>query len=246
MNSTLTNYQNETAQNKNVIHVTGKVLPVGNGAVGKSSLAKMLLSYSPDKTNYSDTIKAIRRTNNLEFEFLVSKINQGKTQYSVVSQLLIPPGQKVSEEGRAGRTFDQVMDIYRFILSSVDVIILTYDVSVRQSFLDLKYWLNALGGLYSPSTNFLMVGTHLDKAGSNRVITPEDIEKGQVQVQNYFNRKMPDWRGSCFAVEVSNLSGKNMEQLEFLISKSILWSRGYISGDEFVDSYNYLFNSSPF
>jgi GTPase SAR1 family protein len=236
----MTNIQTENAVVKDIVHVTGKVLPVGNGAVGKTSLAKMLLAYRPDKTDYSELIRSIKRTNNLEFEFLISKINQGKIQYSVVSQLLIPPGQKIYEEGKSGRTFDQVMEIYKFILTSVDVILLTYDISARESFLDLKYWLNALGGLYGPSTNFLMVGTHLDKSNAARQVQPSDIEKGQNQVQSYFNRKMPDWKGSCFSLEVSNFSGKNMEKLEFLISKSILWSRGYISGEEFIDSYKYL------
>lgn len=241
MDRSVTNIQTESKVAKEIIHVSGKVLPVGNGAVGKTSVAKMLLAYRPDKSDYSELIRSIRRTNNLEFEFLISKINQGKIQYSVVSQLLIPPGQKESEEGKSGRTFDQVMDIYKFILTSVDVILLTYDISVRESFLDLKYWLNALGGLYGPSTNFLMVGTHLDKSDVARQVQPSDIEKGEIQVQSYFNRKMPDWRGSCFSLEVSNYTGKNMEKLEILISKSILWSRGYISGEEFVDSYNYMF-----
>ncbi len=240
MDNTATNIQNQTPVSKEVVHVTGKVLPVGNGAVGKTSLAKLLLAYSPEKTNYLDTIKSIRRTNNLEFEFMVSKIDQGRTQYSVVSQLLIPPGQKIYEEGKSGRTFDQVMDIYKFILSTVDLIILTYNISVRESFLDLKYWLNALGGFYGPTTNFLMVGTHLDKSDLQRQVQVSDIEKGQMQVQNYFNSKMPDWQGACFSLEVSNLTGENMEKLEFLISKSILWSRGYLTGEEFIDTYNYL------
>lgn len=246
MNSINANLLDEVPIENKVVHVTGKVLPVGNGAVGKTSLAKILLSYKPDKINYLDTIKNIRRTNNLEFEFMVSKIYQGKTQYSVVSQLLIPPGQKESEEGRAGRTFEQVMDIYRFVLSAVDVIILTYNISIRESFLDLKYWLNALAGLYSPSTNVLMVGTHLDQVGRGRQVTVADIERGQIQVQDFFNENMPDWQGACFPIQVSNLSGKNMEKLEFLISKSILWSRGYLTAEEFVDTYHYLTDDSPF
>ena len=103
MDNTAIKIQNESPVSKEVVHVTGKVLPVGNGAVGKTSLAKMLLAYTPGKTDYLDTIQAIRRTNNLEFEFMVSKIDQGNTQFSVVSQLLIPPGQKVYECTDLGR-----------------------------------------------------------------------------------------------------------------------------------------------
>lgn len=242
----MTQLQKEGTAVNNVVRVTGQVLAVGNGAVGKTSIAKMLQEYKPAVSNYEEIISRIRRTNNLEFEFLVSEISQGKTKFSVVSQILVPPGQKKTEVGKAGRNFEQVMDLYRFHIKSVDIIILTYNISARDSFIDLKYWLNAVNGFYGPTTNFLLVGTHLDLAASNRRVQHEDIKKGQEQIEHYFKMKMPDWRGSCFAVEISNLNGKNMEKLEFLISKSILWARGHVSADEFIESYNFLFQSAGY
>ncbi|MDH3942788.1 MAG: hypothetical protein OEV06_01665 [Anaerolineae bacterium] len=242
----MTQLQNENTAVDNVVRVTGQVLAVGNGAVGKTSIAKMLQEYKPSVSNYENIISKIRRTNNLEFEFLVSEISQGKTRYSVVSQILVPPGQKKTEMGKAGRTFEQVMDLYRFHIKSVDIIILTYNISARNSFIDLKYWLNAVNGYYNPTTNFLLVGTHLDQADEYRKVLPADIEKGQSQIEQFFKMKMPDWKGSCFAVEISNINGKNMEKLEFLISKSILWARGHLSAKEFMESYNFLFQSNGY
>lgn len=242
----MTQLQNEKTTVDNVVRVTGQVLAVGNGAVGKTSFARMLQAYKPTVSNYEEIITKVRRTNNLEFEFLVSEISQGKTKYSVVAQILVPPGQKKTEVGKAGRTFEQVMELYRFHIRSVDIIILTYNLSARDSFIDLKYWLNAVSGFYSDTTNFLLVGTHLDKAAESRKVQQEDIDKGQQQIEQFFQMKMPEWKGSCFTVEISNLNGQNMEKLEFLISKSILWARGHLTADEFIESYNYLFQSQTY
>ncbi|MBW8011705.1 MAG: hypothetical protein FVQ83_10770 [Chloroflexi bacterium] len=232
----------EETQTEGKIRITGSVLVVGNGAVGKSSVATMLQKYQSEIANSAEIIRSIRRTNNLEYEFLVSQIFQGQLEYSVVSQLLVPPGQKASQEGNAGRSFKQVMDIYKFHIKSIEVILLTYDLTSRESFNDLKFWLNAVDGFYNPATQFILVGTHLDQAEQSRAIPQSGIDKARQQIQNYYLKKMPDWRGSCLPVEVSNLGGDNLEELEFLIAKCILWSNGYIEESELLDSYDFLFS----
>lgn len=232
--------QNELVVAEDHIRVTGYVLPVGNGAVGKTSVAKILYKFEPEVNNYSDMLDKVSRTNNLEFEFTTSLISLGKTIYSVTTQILVPPGQKARENGNRNRSFSQVVDIYSFYIKAIDVLLLTYNIADRGSFIDLGHWIKEATRFCQETTQVILLGTHLDVAQRARAISLEEVERGRQHIEAHFSQNVPNWQGACLSLEVSNLNGKNIEELKFLIAKSILWSRGYIGGYDVLESYNFF------
>jgi len=75
----------------NMERATGFVLPVGNGGVGKTSLARVLLEFDQDQEGYEDLIET-RVTKNLEFEFVPLSWKQGDQNYRVMAQPGDGPG----------------------------------------------------------------------------------------------------------------------------------------------------------
>ena len=207
--------------------VTGFVLPVGNGAVGKTSVAQVLNHLRPGVTNYEEILARITKTKNLEFEFVTVNINIDGLEYAVVIQLLVPPGQKATEGDPTGRSFEDVIDIYRFHFRLVDVVLLTYDITIRESFNELDYWINAVHELCYESTQVVVLGTHLDKSEA-REVSPEEASMAVEYVKRRFTEHDALWRGSVTSIEVSNLEGHNMEALKTLLAKNILRSRGQL------------------
>jgi len=99
----------------------------------------------------------------------------------------------------------------------------TYDMVQRESFHDLVYWIDGVGDLLNDATHFILLGTHLDR--EDKEITKEDIENEMKYLAKELETMRPSWRGNFAHLEVSNLTGENMEQLLFYIAGSIVSSR---------------------
>jgi hypothetical protein len=201
--------------------VTGFILPVGNGAVGKSSLPAAL-----DITKNQTTTTG--KTVNLEFGFVLDKLVLRNQEYHVMQQYLVPPGQKESEGISGGRSFEKVIETYRFMIKQIDVVLLSYKLVEVDSFNDLEYWVNQALELSNPSTQFILVGTHLDMDNS-REVTPEMITNGSEFVRSCILAKYPDWNGKVPALEVSTINMQNITLLRNTISVGIIHARHLLS-----------------
>ncbi len=95
-----------------VERVTGFVMLVGNGAVGKTTVAQVLDLINKGELPNTGVLKKIRKTNNMEYEFITTQQVIGNTHYSVTLQFLVPPGQKQGEGDPTGRSFEQVLEIF--------------------------------------------------------------------------------------------------------------------------------------
>ena len=198
-------------------------MPVGNGAVGKTSLA-MALQHDPLSDTWRAALARVRKTKNLEFEFLTDHIRVDGADYLVLQQYLIPPGQKEAEGDSTGRSFEDVVDIYRFQIRRVDVVLLSYSITRIESFHDLEYWVQQVNELCNDQTSFILVGTHLDRE-AEREVMPAHVCDGQAYVEATLRAVRPNWRGTCTAVEISSLTGANLIDLRQLISLVILRAR---------------------
>ena len=118
-------------------HLTGFVMPVGSGAVGKTTVSRVLDSLSRKGFINQDILHNVRKTNNLEFEYIVTRQTFGTTQYTVTLQFLVPPGQKQAEGDPTGRSFEKVIEIYQPSIRYLDVVLFTYDLANHESFHDL-------------------------------------------------------------------------------------------------------------
>lgn len=208
----------------NVERLTGFVMLVGNGAVGKTTVARVLDIFNNGEIPTTGVLKSIKKTNNTEFEFITTQQVIGNTHYSVTMQFLVPPGQKQGEGDPSDRSFEEVIDIFRPTIHRLDVVLFTYDMVTRESFHDLVYWIDGVGDLLNDATHFILLGTHLEREGELEV-TPEDITEGLEYLARELKNMRPSWKGKFAHLEVSNLTGQNLESLLFYTAGSIVSSR---------------------
>jgi GTPase SAR1 family protein len=207
--------------------VTGYVFPVGNGAVGKSSLPVSLRKNFTPATLHQE-LEKITKTKNLEFEFVTDEIMVFGQPMKIVQQFMIPPGQKAMEGDIGGRSYEEVIDIYRFMIRRIDVVLLSYKITQLDSFQDLEFWINKVDELVNDKTEYILVGTHLDM-DRTREVSYQNMQMGTEYISRYIRQMRPEWRGTCSALEVSNLNGENLEVLRKRISYSILRAKDLIN-----------------
>lgn len=197
---------------------TGTILALGNGGVGKTSLA---LSLAGDPTNPVD----VSKTKNLEFEFGLDELSLAGTTCRVSQQYFIPPGQRDSEGDIHSRSYEQVMEIYLDIIEIPNVILLVYDLTQLDSFNDLEFWCEKAAALAGVRTEVLLVGTHLETSTGQTVDTGL-ITNGCRYIEQSLHALIPEWHGTCLNMEVSNITGERMSTLKRSISLAILRSKG--------------------
>ena len=173
-----------------VERVTGFVMLVGNGAVGKTTVAQVLDLINKGELPNTGVLKKIRKTNNMEYEFITTQQVIGNTHYSVTMQFLVPPGQKQGEGDPTRRSFEQVLEIFKPTIHRLDVVLFTYDMVNRESFHDLIYWIDGVGDLLNDATHFILLGTHLDRE-NDLEITRADIEEGLDYLANEMRAMRP-------------------------------------------------------
>lgn len=210
-----------------VERVTGFVMLVGNGAVGKTTVAQVLDLINKGELPNTGVLKKIRKTNNMEYEFITTQQVIGNTHYSVTLQFLVPPGQKQGEGDPTGRSFEQVLEIFKPTIHRLDVVLFTYDMVSRESFHDLIYWIDGVGDLLNDATHFILLGTHLDRE-NDLEITRADIEEGLDYLANEMRAMRPSWKGNFARLEVSNLTGENLKSLLYYVAGSVISSRQMI------------------
>ncbi len=204
--------------------ITGFVMPIGSGAVGKTSLA-LTLEKQTIPLDWEDTIRKVQKTLNLEFNYVVDPIQIKGHLFQVTHQYLVPPGQKAIEVAEKGRSFEDVIEIYRAIIRRVDVILLSYKINDLDTYHEIEYWVENVNGIINDKTNFILVGTHLD-AIDKREVTDEMVKSGVQYVTSLIRNIRPTWKGHIASLEVSNINGENTAQLRKMISGFIILATG--------------------
>jgi len=204
--------------------LTGFVMPVGNGAVGKTTVSRVLESVSRGGIINEDIFQRVRKTNNLEFEYITTQQTFENTQYTITLQFLVPPGQKQAEGDPTGRSFEKVIEIYQSSIRRLDVVLFTYDLANHESFHDLAYWVDGVAKLMNDATHFILLGTHLDKKNELE-ITKDEIKEGLEYLRKEIRLIRPTWMGRCTQLEVSCITGENLDILLRYLAGSIVSAR---------------------
>lgn len=205
--------------------ITGYVMPVGNGAVGKTSLA-LTLQHDELPEDWKKFLNRVRKTKNMEFQYVTDQLSTPRAQFQVLQQYLIPPGQKEFEVDPRSRSYAQVMQIYQALIRRIDVVLLSYKITRLETFHDLEYWVEKVSEVCSSQTNFILVGTHLDQKGLREVM-PESIQTGKEYLIELMKGLKSNWKGHCSSIEVSNLNGQNISHLRTLISQGLILAGGH-------------------
>lgn len=208
------NYETETVEFEKI---TGFVLPVGNGAVGKTSISNAL-----DLTQQQKNVT--EKSMNLEFGYVIDRLVVRQRPFQVLQQYLVPPGQKAIEGNNEGRSYEEIIKTYRFMFKRIDVVLLSFRIVEMESFNDLEFWVNQALELSNPLTQFILVGTHLDMDGM-REVTPNMIQNGSDFVRSRIVEKFPGWEGKVPAIEISTTRRQNLELLKNAVSVGILRAR---------------------
>lgn len=203
--------------------LTGFVMPVGNGAVGKTTVSRVLDSLSRGGMINGDNLQRVRKTNNLEFEYITTRQTFGNTRYTITLQFLVPPGQKQTEGDPTGRSFEKVIEIYQSSIPRLDVVLFTYDLANHESFHDLAYWVDGVAKLMNDATHFILLGTHLDKINELEV-SKDEIKEGLEYLRKEILVTRPTWMGRCTQLEVSCITGENIDTLLRYLAGSIISS----------------------
>jgi GTPase SAR1 family protein len=204
--------------------ITGFVMPIGSGAVGKTSLA-LTLEKQTLPSGWEETLKKVQKTQNLEFRYVSDQIEVNGRHFEILQQYLVPPGQKAVDIEQQGRSFQDVIEIYRSMIRRVDVILLSYKINDLDSYHEIEYWVENVNGIINDKTNFILVGTHLDKL-DGREVSGEMVQSGVRYVTTLIKHIRPTWNGFITSLEVSNVSGENIAQLRKLISGFVILAAG--------------------
>lgn len=204
--------------------VTGNVLLVGNGAVGKTAVPKVLDLVARGGVPDAELMNSIRKTNTLEYEYLTTHQRLGGEDYTVTLQFLVPPGLKRGEGNETGRSFEEVIEIFKPTIHRLEVVVFTYDLTRIESLHDLEYWIHGVAELLNDVSHFILLGTHSDKVGQIEV-TDQDIEEGMSYLASEIRSMRPGWKGNSAHLEISNLTGENLESLIFYLAGSVVSSR---------------------
>ena len=196
---------------------TGFVLPIGNGAVGKSTLPAVLDDQNQQQAKTGKSV-------NMEFSYVVDRLVVRNQAFQVTQQYLVPPGQKEDEGICVGRSFEQIINMYKFMIKQIDVILLSYKLVELDSFNDLEFWINRALEISTPSTQYILVGTHLDLDHA-REVSNEMIVNGSNFIKNQILKKYPEWQGKVPALEISITDKQNTALLRNAVSVGILRSR---------------------
>jgi hypothetical protein len=207
-----------------LLSLTGYVMPVGNGSVGKSSLAKVLDQLGSESMTYFDLLSSISKTKNLEFEFVPASLSYQGIPYKIMIQMLIPPGQRDDHIDGFGRSYDEVIHIYRFYIRRVDVVLLTYSLVDRDSFYATEQWLSKVAELCNYRTCFILLGTHLDQM-EKREVDQDQISDGLEFLTRYAPVVIPAWQGKFTHLEISNLTGFHINELKKYLAWCIFLAR---------------------
>lgn len=204
---------------KSLQRITGTILLLGDGAVGKTTLTMLLTDEMKEDT-------VTRKTKNLEFEFFCDKISTDQMEFRINQQFFTPPGQKESEGDQTSRSFEAIIDIYRDLISIPQVILLVYDLANMESFHNLEYWVEQAIQLMDDKTEYILVGTHLDEIDL-QTVDQELILNGIRYIEQSIRTIFPDWQGLCQHIEISGKTNANVSTVRRLISQDILRIRGF-------------------
>ena len=152
-------------------------------------------------TNQGDTTsrgaEVIHKTNNMEYEFITTISRLGVRIILSLCSSWFRLDRSRQKELQSGRSFEEVIDIFRPTIHRLDVVLFTYDMISMESFHDLVYWIDGVGDLLNDASHFILLGTHLDR-GDERS-TKEDIEEGMEYLAKEMRAMRPCWRGN-FAI----------------------------------------------
>lgn len=157
---------------KPIIKSIGTVIPLGDGATGKSLLTKhLIINNSISQEEIILLAQNTKKSLNVELEFSTRTIEFQENIINTTLQYYVFPGQRQKTSKRAP-TFDEIVNVFEFLpsLNNVTVLLLLYDVTRLESLKSLEFWLKASikRNWVSYKTKIILVCTKVDIKRPNK------------------------------------------------------------------------------
>jgi GTPase SAR1 family protein len=143
----------------------GTVIPLGDGATGKSILTKHLIKNTINQEEALQHAINIKKSLNIELEYSNEMLDFPDKLVSTTLQYHVFPGQRQKSSFKAP-TFDEIVEIFDFLpsLKEVNVLLMIYDSTRLESLKSLESWLTVAlqKGWVSSQTKLILVANKID------------------------------------------------------------------------------------
>jgi small GTP-binding protein len=179
-----------------------KVLIAGSGAVGKTSLVKVMKHNLP-LSGIEDDTTAYQRTPFVELETVRIKRSEEEGVF-----------QMVDVSGQLDSVIHPLRDLSRVAMGSVNVVLLMFSGNNVQSLLDLSQWIETLTDYYSKIRSKNMPDMVLLK---NKTDMQDDIDQTLIDAVMKCNPRI------CKYHELSCLTGEGVkEMIDWLVARYMM------------------------
>ena len=166
------------------INSIGTVIPLGDGATGKSILTKHLIDYPETQEDALKIAQTIKKSLNVELEYDTQVLDFEDKTVSTAIQYYVFPGQR-QKISKFAPSFDDIVNIFEFLpaLKKVTVLLLIFDTTRLESLKSLESWLlvSISRGWISSKTKLILVSNKIDLQASNHQFI-ENVKDGIYQM----------------------------------------------------------------
>jgi GTPase SAR1 family protein len=187
----------------------GTVIPLGDGATGKSLLSHHLQKDPKSADEVLLLAQTIKKSLNIEIEFSSKTFYFEGEAIDTTVQYYVFPGQK-QKIVQSNRTFEYIANIFNFLpaLKKVSVLLLVYDTTRIESIKSLEYWLSeSIKRKWIHSkTKIILVANKIDLQKSSTSFN-RNIIKGIHQILLKSNIKIPLSQITSASISALTLNG---------------------------------------
>lgn len=123
-------------------YATGSILPLGDGATGKTVLTRLLLNPCMESIEHGDILFNTRKSHNIEIEFSSDVVDVDGEDITTSLQFYVFPGQRQKASPNT-TTFDEILTIFDCFpaMEKINVILFLHDASRFHTLTSLEMWL---------------------------------------------------------------------------------------------------------
>ncbi len=201
-------------------YATGSILPLGDGATGKTVLTRLLLNPNMESIEHGDILLNTRKSHNIEIEFSSEVVDVDGEETITSLQFYVFPGQR-QKVSTITTTFDEILAIFDWFpaMEKINVILFLHDASRFHTLTSLEMWLrfSIVKNWIWENTLIILVTNKID------LIQPKEEDVKQVCSNMYKLIKEHDFPIEEDQVRAINTSCVSLEGVKELREEIISW-----------------------
>lgn len=202
---------------KREVYSTGSIIPLGDGATGKSVLTQLIINNPKTQDGASEIVQKIKKSLNIEMEYASEKVETEEESIASTLQFYVFPGQRQKISAYAP-TFDEILEIFEFLpaLKDVNVLLLVYDTTRLESLKSLESWLQIAiaKDWLSNATKIVLVSNKIDLQPTNKEFV-NAVRIGIIEMLEAQDLMIP--QDQIATLETSGVTLEGLENLRNLI-----------------------------